>query len=294
MKELGRVRGDAPGPTLLVVGGMHGNEPAGVEAARRLIESTPSLESGELVAFIANVAALEAGVRYLARDLNRQWKSDCLATARAQVAQGDADAESVAVTSLAGAFDDVLARARGPVFAIDLHTSSSPGVPFAIVGPSELDLSFAARFPIPGIVGMKPKLDGVLTKWLGERGCFALAIEGGQNESPDALENLNAVATIGLAAAGLVANPPGLEAARARLTLARGDLPPQIEVVSRHEVRGAFRMEPGFINIQRTAGGTLLAHENGAEIRAPFDGFVLLPLYQPQGQDGFFYGRELP
>ena len=293
MRELGRVRGDAPGPTLIVIGGMHGTEPAGVEAARRLVESTGSLESGELVAFLANGAALEAGARYLVRDLNRQWKSEVIAAARAQVAKGDADAETVALARLADAFDDVLARARGPVFAIDLHTSSSPGVPFAIVGPSELDLSFAARFPIPGVVGMKSRLDGVLTKWLGERGCFALAIEGGQNQSPDALENLHAVATIALAAAGLVANPPGLEAALARLTLARGDLPPQIEVVSRHEVRGVFRMEPGFINIQRTSGGTLLAHENGAEIRAPFDGFVLLPLYQPQGQDGFFYGREL-
>jgi succinylglutamate desuccinylase len=53
-------------------------------------------------------------------------------------------------------------------------------------------------------------------------------------------------------------------------------------------------MEPGFANIQRTSAGTLLAREQGAEIRAPFDGFVLLPLYQAQGEDGFFYGREIP
>ena len=50
-------------------------------------------------------------------------------------------------------------------------------------------------------------------------------------------------------------------------------------------------MEPGFVNIHRTAEGTLLAREQDAEIRAPFDGYVLLPLYQKQGEDGFFYGR---
>ena len=52
-------------------------------------------------------------------------------------------------------------------------------------------------------------------------------------------------------------------------------------------------MEPGFANIQRTTGGTLLARDGRGEIRAPFDGLVLLPLYQPQGSDGFFYGRAL-
>ena len=34
-RELGRVRGDAPGATLIAVGGVHGNEPAGLEAGRR-------------------------------------------------------------------------------------------------------------------------------------------------------------------------------------------------------------------------------------------------------------------
>jgi succinylglutamate desuccinylase len=52
-------------------------------------------------------------------------------------------------------------------------------------------------------------------------------------------------------------------------------------------------MEPGFANIHPTAAGTLLARDRSGEIRAPFDGVVLLPLYQPDGEDGFFYGRPL-
>jgi hypothetical protein len=38
----------------------------------------------------------------------------------------------------------------------------------------------------------------------------------------------------------------------------------------------------------------LLAHDRNGEIRAPFDGLVLLPLYQSEGSDGFFYGRSVP
>jgi len=68
-----------------------------------------------------------------------------------------------------------------------------------------------------------------------------------------------------------------------------------IEVALRHPVRPehAFRMEPGFANIQRTPAGTVLARDRTGDICAPFDGIVLLPLYQPDGSDGFFYGRTL-
>ena len=37
-RVLGRVRGARSGPTLLCVGGMHGNEPAGVYALQSVLE----------------------------------------------------------------------------------------------------------------------------------------------------------------------------------------------------------------------------------------------------------------
>ena len=96
---------------------------------------------------------------------------------------------------------------------------------------------------------------------------------------------------VGLAAAGVV-ELAERAAARELLRRARGDLPALIEVALRHPVGPGFRMEPGFANIERTAAGTLLARDDSGEIRAPFDGLVLMPLYQAQGSDGFFYGRE--
>jgi predicted deacylase len=302
---IGHLRGEAPGPTLLVVGGLHGNEPAGVAACRRVLERlrgdvrASGAVTGEVVALQGNIAALAAGRRFLVRDLNRQWTPAQVATARAAVAVGDpsADAETALLVGLADEIDGVLARARGPVFALDLHTTSAEGAAFAIVAGGEADLAFATRFALPGIVGMKETLEGVLSGYLGARGCVAVAIEGGQNESAAAAATLEAVITIGLAAAGVLAPAaiPGWREARDLLVRGRGDLPQLIEVALRHEVRpdAGFRMEPGFANIQRTAAGTLLAREHGAEIRAPFDGVLLLPLYQPQGSDGFFYGREL-
>lgn len=287
--ELGRRRGARPGPTLLLVGGLHGNEPAGVEACRRLLARLDEGSiAGEVVALAGNPAALAARRRYLARDLNRQWTPESLGAARAAA---EADAETAIVAALADAIESALERARGPVFALDLHTTSAEGIPFAIAGGGEADRAFAREVPLPVIVGLQESLGGTLTGYLAARGCVALAVEGGQSDSPAAVAHLEAVIAVGLAAAG-VAELAGIEEARARLGRARGDLPRTIEVIVRHPVGAGFRMEPGFANIERVAAGTLLARDAGGEIRAPFEGLVLLPLYQAQGSDGFFYGRE--
>jgi succinylglutamate desuccinylase len=296
-RVIDQLSGAEAGPTLLLVGGVHGNEPAGVTAARRVLGRLRAARvrlAGEVVALTGNVRALAAGRRYLVRDLNRQWTPERIAAARAA---GADDAEGSELIELAGEVEAVLARARGPVFALDMHTTSADGIPFGVVGEDPGSRTFAAAFPLPGIVGLEAQIDGVLTGYLSRRGCATLAVEGGQSQSAHALANLEATVTLGLSAAGLLAagDVPGHAAAHALLSHARGDLPHLIEVVSRHEVlpEHGFCMEPGFANIQRTGAGTLLARDGSGEIRAPFDGLVLLPLYQPQGSDGFFYGREL-
>jgi succinylglutamate desuccinylase len=305
-RVIDRLEGDPAGPVLVVVGGVHGNEPAGVDAQRtvfaRVRRDQPTLR-GSIVGLIGNVRALAARRRYLARDLNRLWTIERVAGARASNADPSSSsptldgAELAELAELAAELDQIITTARGPVVALDLHTTSAAGIPFAVVGGSQGHRTFAGNFPMPGIVGLEETLDGVLTRYLSARGCVTMAVEGGQSDSADAATNLEAVITVALAASGVIAadEVTGLAEAKEVLARARGALPQLIEVVSRHEVRPehGFRMEPGFANIQRTAAGTLLAHDKTGEIRAPFDGLVLLPLYQPQGSDGFFYGREV-
>jgi succinylglutamate desuccinylase len=290
---IAELRGGASGPTLIVIGGMHGNEPAGIVAAREALAAVDARGvRGEIVALIGNLRATLIGRRFIAQDLNRMWTADRLAAARAG---GSPDPEMHELAELAGMIEQVIARARGPVFVLDLHTTSAPGFPFAVVGPTPAHRQLAAAFPLPGILGLEETLTGVLTRYLGERGCVTLAIEGGQHTTSAAADNLAAVITIALEATGVVAEVPGAAAARAHLLAVRGALPHVIEVVVRHALRPdhGFRMEPGFANIERVAAGTLLARDASGEIHAPFDGVVLLPLYQPDGDDGFFYGRPL-
>ena len=52
-------------------------------------------------------------------------------------------------------------------------------------------------------------------------------------------------------------------------------------------------MEPGFVNFQAIEKGELLAYQNGQPVKSEWDAFIFMPLYQSQGNDGFFVIQEV-
>ncbi len=298
-RELGRARGDAPGPTLIVIAGVHGNEHGGAFAVRRVFDRL-ALDrtelSGELVALVGNLASLRLRRRFGSKDLNRQWTEEKVRDLLAREPSLD-DAEDREQRALIGEIDQALERARGPVYFIDLHTTSAAGFPFALYGDSIAQSRFARRFPLPIILGLEEEVDGVLSTYMSRRGCVSLAVEGGQHDDPSSIDHLEAVVWVGLAAAGLADRSalPRFAAAREHLHRARGHMPRVLEVLRRHAIApgDGFVMEPGFSNLARVRAGQLLARDREGEVLAPSDGFVMLPLYQGQGEDGFFWGCEV-
>jgi predicted deacylase len=298
-RELGRVRGAAAGPTLIVVAGIHGNEHGGAIAAQRVFERFAKDRTtlrGEVVAFAGNLASLRLRRRFASKDLNRQWTEAKVASLLARDASVD-DAEDREQRALIACVDAALSRARGPVYFVDLHTTSAAGFPFALYGDTIAQALFASRFPLPIILGLEEEVDGVLSSYMSRRGCVSLAVEGGQHDDPRTIDHLEAVLWVALAAAGLAERSalPRFAHSRAHLHRARGEMPRVLEVLRRHAITPEHRfvMEPGFSNLAKVRDGQLLAREHGGEVRAPSDGYVMLPLYQGQGDDGFFWGREV-
>lgn len=298
-RELARLTGGRAGPTLLVVAGIHGNEPAGLIAAERVVSRLASETAGmagELRVLRGNVRALRERKRYLSRDLNRRWSAAHLAGLRARGSDGLAP-EDLEQLELLDAIDAAIDAASGPVVFLDLHTTSAEGIPFAMVGRREEARIFALHFPLPVIQGLLEILDGVLLEYMSERGCVCVGVEGGQSSSETSVRRHEAVLWIALAAAGLLPEEqvPDLGHHRELLRAARANLPHVMEVVHRHAIRpdDGFLMEAGFENIQAIEAGRLLARDRRGAIRAPEDGLLLLPLYQGLGDDGFFLGREV-
>lgn len=291
-RQVGRVTGSAPGATLIVVAGLHGNEPAGIEGARRVLAHFEGgTLKGELVVLAGNVAGLRQGVRHQERDLNRGWTDAHMARIAAQSERTHEDAEQ---HELWGAIEGARARARGPVFLADLHTSSAAGVPFVLYRETPEQHDFVRVFPIPVINGIVEKVEGVLSEFCCARGIVAFSVEGGQHEAPASRDALEAILWLALQQAGMAFVGAEVERATRLLDGMRAGLPRVVDVRSRHAItpEDAFVMEPGFRNIDRVQRGQLLARDRRGEVRAHEDGVVVLPLYQKLGNDGFFWGRE--
>jgi succinylglutamate desuccinylase len=293
-RELGRITGEKPGPTLVVVAGIHGNEPAGLEGAERVLAHFErGTIAGELIVLAGNVRGLRAGVRYHERDLNRGWTDAHMARIAAQP-HHERRHEDLEQLELWGAIEEARARARGPVFLADLHTSSAAGVPFVLYRETPEQHRFVSAFPIPVISGIVEKVDGVLSEYCCRNGITAFSVEGGQHEAADSRDALEAIVWLSLKQAGMAFIGREVERAIALLDAMRAGLPRTVDVLSRHAItpQDAFVMEPGFRNIDRVSKGQLLARDRSGELRANEDGVVVLPLYQKLGHDGFFWGRE--
>lgn len=294
-REVGRIRSASAGPTVILIGGIHGNEPGGVRAAQRVLGRLDRDDAnlrGEIIALAGNVGALRSRRRYLAKDLNRQWSDERILEVRRK---RDPDPEDREQLELLSAIEDALARARGDVYVLDLHTTSASGIPFAIFGDTMRQRAFGFAFPLPIVLGLEEQLDGVLSGYTTQRGCISLAIEGGQHDDPASIDNLEACIWIALVSAGLIDEVPEHRASYRLLDERRGALPRVMEVTQRHAIvpEDEFRMTPGFANLDRARKGQVLASDRKGEIRAPKDVLVILPLYQGLGSDGFFWGREV-
>lgn len=310
-REIGRFAGSSDGVALVVVAGIHGNEPAGVYAARRVFARLAALRdddadfafAGELVVFGGNVHGLNNGVRYVDRDLNRGWTAERIKVLKARdvtTLQNEDKEQRELIDAIDGAVARASARAADVVLA-DLHTSSAPGVPFVLFGTTSKQREFVRAFPVPVISGIVDKVEGVLSEFICGRGTpTTFSVEGGQHDDAASVDALEAILWLSLARAHMIDS--GLvEVTRSHAVLEqmRGSLPKMVDVISRHAIspEDNFVMERGFRNVDRIGKGQLLAtcDRGGArgEVRAEEDGVVVLPLYQKLGNDGFFWGREV-
>jgi predicted deacylase len=284
-----------PGPIFVFVGGMHGNEPAGVWALQELLlqlEQEQLPLRGRLVCFAGNLEALRLGERYIDRDFNRVWSEEDLA------AGPDSGIHEFDLRDrLLPEIEKVIEGATQPVVFLDLHSTSAGGSPFSIIGDTEENRRIAFALPVPVILGLEENVEGALLGYFGERGHIAVGFEGGQHDASHTQGNHLAAAWITLVTGRGLKGP---EAQRAKpsfehLRKAGQGLAGVVEMRYRHQVdvREAFHMVEGFSNFDPIKKGQVLAHEDGKEVLCGEDGLMLLPLYQGQGQDGYFIGREI-
>jgi len=301
-RVLGRAGNPGPGPTLVVVAGLHGNEPAGVDASARVLQALEGRKGaflGDVHFLIGNRSALAEGARFLERDLNRMWTEEGVEALRNGSGQPGVAAlhpEHGEQRELLEELERILEDRRGPVYVLDLHTTSGRRGIFTTVGDTLANRALALALPVPLVLGLEEQVEGTLQDYLSQRGAVTLLFESGQHDDPEAVDRAEAAIWILLGATGVLpaADLPELAPARARLREDGRHLPRSLEIRYRHPVAPSdgFRMDPGWVNFSRVRKGQPVAKDHLGEIVAPESGRILMPLYQLQGDDGYFLVRE--
>jgi len=302
-REIGSYTTGAPGPLLVALGGVHGNEPAGVIAARRVLAELRERRTpirGRFDAIAGSLVGLQRQVRYVEHDLNRIWSKLEIETARATDPAHLAWEKRDQAEILAVLEDDLIdaARHRRPVHVLDLHSTSADGPPFTIIGDTLQNRRLAFALGVPVILGLEENVDGTLLGWLAGLGHVAVGIEGGQHDLLSTVDNHESALWIALVTAELIdeRDAPDLARHRARLAAAAAGIPKVVEIRHRHglEPGEPFEMVGQLANFTAVEHDQLLARSGRAgDIRALEAGILLLPRYQGQGDDGFFLGRKV-
>ena len=299
-RVVGEYDSGVPGPLFLALGGIHGNEPSGIHAAERVLATLEKVRPamrGRFVALAGNLEALRRKQRFVDYDLNRMWGAASIERVRNQDPALDT-VEETQQRELLSAIDALMDQAGddGLIF-LDLHSSSAPGAPFTAINDTLQNRKIAFALPCPALIGLEENVKGPLLEYVAARGHVAVAVEGGQHDDPATIDRHEASLWTALNAGGLIdheAVPGVTEHYTAMKDSARG-LPGVLEIVHRHalEPGDGFKMLPGFNNFSAVKKGRQVAEDQLGDIRVMEDGYLLLPLYQGQGEDGFFLGREV-
>jgi len=292
-RRIDEIEGD--GPILIAIGGLHGNEQGGVEALERVCRAlrTENVElKGTLVAMRGNRPALRANVRTLGRDLNRLWFPASLDLMQAQDPSQD-DATDQEFRELWWEIKAIFEQGR-PVYLLDLHSTSGEGPPFAVVLGEANSQRLGAQVGLPCVHGLNESIHGTLAGWFAQHYGASLVAEGGPSDQASTTKHLEEVVYSALAASGL------MQSDHARVVRARQHLGQVTDGLPRHV--DIFHREPAasvdfvmgelptrrFQNFDAVHQDMPLARNRHGEILAPRDGYLIMPLYQDEGSDGFF------
>lgn len=285
--------GDAPGPKLIVLGAVHGNETCGTQAIQTILqdldEGNLKITAGTLTLVpIVNRQAYAQKQRAIDHNLNRGLSRK----------KDPKDCEDAVANLLCPLLEkhDVL---------LDLHSFHNPGAPFALIGPEnnqgdlepftqeQQETNLALHLgPTRFVEGwMRVYETGVkrraatgqsspphllnsdyavgTTEYMRSQGGYAVTYECGQHAELDAPVRARYAILQALKLLGLIEGAP--DAAVERVELLK-----LINVVDRLDERDAFAREfKSFDPIRK--GEQIATRADGTEIFAETDGFIVFP-----------------
>ena len=291
-RVIGHIKGEKDGPTAIYISGIHGNEPSGIFALRKVLDSLDASKvSGNIYALAGNLKALSIGERYIKHDLNRAWKNDNLSNN----SEIEADEDHKELHELHQKTQEIIAENSGPFVFIDLHTTSSQTIPFLTINNHIKTIQFCKRFSMPKVLGIDEFVSGAFFSHMNSLDYVALGFEAGQHDDIHSIRHHESFIYLSLVQAKMLSNiNPYVDPNKTldQTSVSLNGFYDILECFSVEENK-SFQMKPGFINFQNLEAGQSLARYDGIEIISKLKGKIFLPLYQEKGTEGFFIIRKI-
>jgi len=304
---IGRYSGEKKGPLLIVFGAMHGNELAGVKALElmfKMLEVEPITNpdftfTGRILGLRGNIRAIQQGKRFIKRDLNRQWIPENIARIH-NSNEEDLDEEDLEIKELLAVINKEIEDYQPEkIVVLDLHTTTAFGGIFSIPTDDPESVRIALELHAPVVQGLLEGIRGTSLHYFNndnfKPNTVAVCFESGQHNEHLSVNRAiaaltNCMRTIGCVQAEHIENQHDtllIEYSR--------ELPNLTDLIMVHDIKEGdnFVMAPGYKNFNAVKKGEVLAHDRHGPIKAQEDGLVLMPLYQKQGDDGFFLIKKV-
>ncbi len=304
---ISKYRGKNPGPLLIVFGGMHGNEPAGIKAIETMSQmlavepiTNPDFEyNGTFLGVIGNLQAYHKNQRFINKDLNRSFTKENLEIVEREPESALKD-ELLEIKQILKVVRETIDEVKpSKVIVLDLHTTSSFGGIFTITTDDPESLRIAVELHAPVIKGMLRGIKGTTLHFFTKENfgidMIPVTFESGQHNEKLSINRAIAAITNCMRTIGSV-SPEHVENQHDTLLIEHSkNLPKVSELISKHSIIEGddFSMYPNYENFQKIQSGEAIAKDNNGPIEAPEDALLLMPLYQSQGEDGFFLIKKL-
>ncbi len=301
-RVIGSYEGTQRGPLFISIGGIHGNEPSGIYAIQevlRMLEVEPFTNasfvfSGKFVGLVGNLAAIRTKRRFINKDLNRQLTPDHVHELRMNH-NHHLDVEDRELLLLLDEIDRQIKQYKpDKVVILDLHTTSVTGGIFAIVTEDPESIRIGQSLHAPVVKGMLDGIHGTTMHYFNRKNygvnITTLTFEAGQHDDP---------LSINRAISGIVATMRAIGCVKSKdvetfhddlLRHYSQNLPKVTRLAYVHRIKPEdhFTMYPNYRNFQWIKKGEIVARDTHGPVIAPVEGYMLMPLYQSQGDDGFF------
>jgi hypothetical protein len=297
-RYIGKIETSPELPTVVFIAGIHGNEPSGVFALKQVfnhLNKNNIKPRGNVYAITGNMCALPEGKRFCEVDLNRIWFTQ--KPQNLNKSKGLSGPEYIQQKELLHEIERICERSTGKIYFIDLHTTSSVSCPFIPINDTMENRRFARKFPVPTVLGIEEFLDGPLLSYINEIDHIALGFEAGQHDAKSSIDYHIAFVGLVMLYSGIIDKTdfPDYDDYFKKLETAGRPEQAIYEIRSRFGLESGkeFEMLPGFKSFDKIVKDQHLATYNNQEVNAQESGKIFMPLYQNQGEDGFFIIRKI-